>query len=138
MTRIHHANIRVADPQASLDFYRALGLDVVGCMRMEGLYTLYLGTPEGDAILEFSVNESKDPSWMIQTGSGHLALAVDDLDSEIARLATLGIEPEAPAYHPGGRPDVWVAFFRDPDGNRVELLNGTFPPPQDELPGGLT
>ncbi|MEU2282988.1 hypothetical protein ABZ614_13835 [Streptomyces sp. NPDC013178] len=50
----------------------------------------------------------------------------------------MGIEPAAPAYDPGCRPDVWVAFYRDPDGNRAKLLNGTFPPPQDALPECLT
>ncbi|MFD2416518.1 VOC family protein [Amycolatopsis pigmentata] len=137
MTRIHHANIRVSDPRASLDFYRALGLDVVGCMRMPGLYTVYLGAPEGDAVLEFSVNETGDPGWSTDPGTGHLALAVDDLDATIKRLAAQGIEPEGPAYHPGGRQEVRVAFYRDPDANRVEIVHGEFPPPKDALPDEL-
>ncbi|MTD54720.1 VOC family protein [Amycolatopsis pithecellobii] len=137
VTRIHHANIRVSDPRASLNFYCAVGLDVVGCMRMPGLCTVYLGAPHGDAVLEFSVNETGDPGWSTAPGTGHLALAVDDLDATIKKLAAQGIEPEGPAYHPGGRQEARVAFYRDPDGNRVEIVNGEFPPPKDVLPDGL-
>jgi lactoylglutathione lyase len=137
VTRVHHVNIRVSDPQASLDFYRALGLEVVGCMRMDGLYTVYLGAPSGDALLEFSVNESGDPSWSTAAGTGHFALAVDDLDATITSLTSQGLTAEGPAYHPGGRQETRVAFYRDPDDNRVELVHGEFPPPQDALPPGL-
>lgn len=134
---LHHVNLRVSDPESSLAFYRAFGLDVVGCMRMPGMYTLYLGSPGSPALLEFSVKEDDDPEWSTATGTGHLALSVDDLDAEITRLAESGIAPEGPPYHPGGRREAWVAFFRDPDGNRVELVHGAFPPPQDAVPNGL-
>jgi lactoylglutathione lyase len=134
---LHHANIRASDPNASIAFYRALGFEVVGAMRMPGLYTVYLGAPEGQAVIELSVKEEPDESWSTAPGSGHIAISVADLDAELTRLAALGIEPESPAFHPGGRTEAWVAFVRDPDDNRVELVNGEFAPPHDELPAGV-
>ena len=43
------------------------------------------------------------------------------------------MEPEKPAYRPGGREDLpRIAFVADPDGYRVELIEGErFATPQD-------
>ena len=51
----------------------------------------------------------------------------------IAALAEQGIEPEKPPYAPGGRGEVGrICFVADPDGYRVELIDGgRFPTPQD-------
>lgn len=55
------------------------------------------------------------------TGYGHIAIAADDLDATLARLAEQGIEPEKPPYsvREGGSR---LCFVRDPDGYRVEIL----------------
>ncbi|GAB1818635.1 VOC family protein [Herbidospora sp. RD11066] len=134
MANFHHVNIRPQDPAASLRFYRALGIDVVGCMRMPGMHTIYLGSPGDSSVVELSVKEEADPNWSTATGSGHFAFTVTDLHGAVARLEGMGIRPEGPPFHPGGRPEVLVAFFGDPDGNRVELIDGAFPVPQDDLP----
>ncbi len=49
----------------------------------------------------------------------------------LASLASEGIEPEKPPYHPGGREEFRICFLADPDGYRVELVDGTFETPQD-------
>jgi lactoylglutathione lyase len=56
---------------------------------------------------------------------------VDDLDAELERLRTQGIEPEREPYAPGGRTEYRICFVVDPDGYRVELIDGSFPTPQD-------
>jgi lactoylglutathione lyase len=45
----------------------------------------------------------------------------------------LGVEPERPPYRPGDRDDLpLIAFVADPDGYRVELIDGgVFVTPQD-------
>jgi len=57
-------------------------------------------------------------------GFTHLAFAVDDLDAAVARLQADGIPTEpiidCSAIMPGAR----VCFFQDPDGNRLELMQG--------------
>ena len=63
----------------------------------------------------------------------NVAVKVTDLDGLLAKLADLGIEPEKPPYAPGGREEVGrICFVADPDGYRIELIDGgSFPTPQD-------
>lgn len=62
-----------------------------------------------------------------------LAVAVDDLDAVLADLEPLRVHPEKPPYHPGDRDDLpMIAFVADPDGYRIELIDGgEFRTPQD-------
>ena len=60
--------------------------------------------------------------------------AVEDLDELLARLAAAGIEPEKPPYAPGGRDEFRICFVADPDGYRIELIDGDFETPQDPDP----
>ena len=47
-------------------------------------------------------------------------------------MAAVGVHPEKAAYRPGQREDLpRIAFVADPDGYRVELIDGEFPTPQD-------
>ena len=58
---------------------------------------------------------------------------VDDIDAALADLAEIGVQPEKPPYHPGDREDLpRIAFVADPDGYRIELIDGgEFRTPQD-------
>lgn len=132
---VHHANIQVSDAQASLTFYRKLGLDVLGCLRLDPVVLYYVGRPGESGVLELAANPGLESR---QTGSGHLALWVDDLDALLQDLAGSGIQPERPPFRPGDRRDLRVCFVVDPDGVRVELIDGAFAVPQDELPAGVS
>jgi lactoylglutathione lyase len=77
------------------------------------------------------VNEGRAEPYDIGTVYGHIALSVEDLDSLLERLAAQGIEPEKPPYHPGGREEFRICFAADPDGYRIELIDGAFETPQD-------
>jgi lactoylglutathione lyase len=137
--RADHVNLRVADPLRALAFYRALGLQLCGCLRLDGLYNLYLGPPGDEHSLELTVNEQPGEGWSTAPGTGHFALAVGDLDATVARLAEQDIRPENPPYHPGGRNEWRICFVVDPDGNRVELVEGDrMATPQDPLPDGVS
>jgi lactoylglutathione lyase len=131
---VHHANIQVSDAQTSLTFYRKLGLDLLGCLRLDPVVLYYVGRPGESGVFELAANPGLESR---QTGSGHLALWVDDLDALLRDLAASGIEPERPPCHPGDRPDLRVCFVADPDGVRVELIDGGLAVPQDELPDGI-
>jgi catechol 2,3-dioxygenase-like lactoylglutathione lyase family enzyme len=132
---VHHANIQVSDAKASLTFYRKLGLDVLGCLRLDPVVLYYVGRPGESGAFELAANPGLESR---QTGSGHLALWVDDLDALLQDLAGSGIQPERPPFRPGDRRDLRVCFVVDPDGVRVELIDGAFAVPQDELPAGVS
>ncbi len=129
--KVHHANIQISEPSRSLEFYGHLGLKLVGCLRLDPVVLYFVAPPDGDAVLELTHNptlEARAP------GSGHIGLAVGDLAALLAKLAEHGIEPEKPPFHPGDRPDLRVCFVGDPDGVRVELIQGDFPLPSDPVP----
>jgi len=130
--RFVHTNFRVRDIEASLRFYEALGFERRGKLDFGSAYNVYLGLPGDGDTLELTVNVGQDQAYDLGTGYGHIALTVDDLDGMLARLAEQGIEPEKPPYHPGGREEYRICFVADPDGYRVELIDGgEFRTPQD-------
>ncbi|MDX6680354.1 MAG: lactoylglutathione lyase [Solirubrobacteraceae bacterium] len=126
-----HVNVRVRDIDASMRFYEALGFERRGRLQFDGAYNVYLGLPGDGDTLELTVNEGRDEPYDLGAGYGHMALAVEDLDELLARLAGQGIEPEKPPYAPGGREEFRICFVADPDGYRIELIDGDFATPQD-------
>jgi lactoylglutathione lyase len=132
--RFVHTNVRVRDIDASLRFYEVLGFERRGRLQFEGAYNVYLGLPGDGDTLELTVNEGSDTAYDLGTGYGHVALGCEDLDGLLARLADQGIEPEKPPYHPGGREELTICFVQDPDGYRIELIDGDFDTPQDPAP----
>ena len=132
-TSLVHTCLRVRDPEASVAFYRVLGFEERGRLNFETAYNVYLGLPGDGDKLELTVNAGRDEAYDLGEGFNHIAVTVDDIDATLAAFAELGVEPEKPPYHPGGRHDLpRIAFVADPDGYRVELIDGgRFDTPQD-------
>ena len=132
-TSLVHTCLRVRDPEASVAFYRALGFEQRGRLNFETAYNVYLGLPGDGDRLELTVNAGREEPYDLGDGYNHIALAVDDLDATLAALAEIGVQPEKPPYRPGDRDDLpRIAFVADPDGYRVELIDGgNFQTPQD-------
>lgn len=131
-TTFVHTCIRVRDADASLRFYELLGFEPRGRLNFDSAYNLYLGLPGGPDTLELTVNVGREEPYELGDGYNHVALSVDDLDGLLARLAAAGIEPEKAPYAPGGREEIGrICFVADPDGYRIELIDGSFPTPQD-------
>jgi lactoylglutathione lyase len=117
-----HTCYRITDPERSIAFYEALGLESRRQFPIrDEAVNYFLGVP-GEELpeLELTHNFGVD-SYEIGTGYGHIALTVDDLDGTLEQLAGQGIEPERPPYsvREGGSR---LCFVRDPDGYRVELI----------------
>ncbi len=131
--RYVHTCVRVRDPEASQRFYGALGFEPRGRLNFESAYNLYMGLPGDGDVLELTVNRGHDEPYDLGTGYNHMALTVDDIDDTLAKLEPLGVQPEKPPYRPGGRDDLpLIAFVADPDGYRIELIDGgVFETPQD-------
>jgi lactoylglutathione lyase len=132
--RYVHTCIRVRDIDRSTEFYRRLGFEHRGRLNFETAYNLYMGLPGGGDVLELTVNVGRDEPYDLGDGYNHMALVVDDLDGLLAQLAEAGIRPEKPPYGVGGtdsREEFRICFVADPDGYRIELIDGDFPTPQD-------
>jgi lactoylglutathione lyase len=132
-TSFVHTCVRVRDPEASQRFYSALGFQPRGRLSFDTAYNLYLGLPGGGDVLELTVNDGREEPYDLGDGYNHFALTVDSVDDTLDSLKELGVEPEKPPYRPGGRDDLPViAFVADPDGYRIELIEGdAFRTPQD-------
>ena len=126
-----HTCIRVRDIERSTEFYRRLGFEHRGRLNFESAYNVYMGLPDGGDVLELTVNVGRDEPYELGEGYNHMALVVDDLDGLLAELAEAGVEPEKAPYAPGGRDEYRICFVADPDGYRIELIDGAFPTPQD-------
>jgi lactoylglutathione lyase len=117
-----HTCYRVTDPERSIAFYEALGLERRRELPIrDEAVNYFLGVPGQELPeLELTYNFGVD-SYELGTGYGHVALTVDDLDATLERLAEQGIEPERPPYQvrEGGSR---LCFVRDPDQYRVELI----------------
>jgi lactoylglutathione lyase len=131
-----HTCVRVRDVEASVRFYAALGFERSGRLQFETAYNVYLGLPGDGDTLELTVNAGREEPYDLGEGYNHVAIAVDDIDAALSGLAAIGVAPEKPAYRPGGRADLpRIAFVADPDGYRVELIDGgAFATPQDPEP----
>jgi lactoylglutathione lyase len=117
-----HTCYRITDPERSVAFYEALGLERRRQLPIrDEAINYFLGVP-GRPVpeLELTHNFGVD-SYELGTGYGHVAITVDDLDATLERLASQGIEPEREPYRvrEGGSR---LTFVRDPDGYRVELI----------------
>jgi lactoylglutathione lyase len=128
-----HTCVRVRDPGASARFYEALGFEPRGRLNFASAYNLYFGLPGGGDTLELTVNRGQEEPYDLGTGYNHIAVTVESIDEALSDLAAIGVEPEKPPYRPGDRDDLpLIAFVADPDGYRVELIDGgAFATPQD-------
>ena len=116
-----HTCYRIGDIDRSVAFYEKLGFEETWRMPIgDEAINVFMSLPGEDPVLELTYNHGVD-SYDLGTGYNHIALAVEDLDGTLERLAEQGIEPEKPPYQvrEGGSR---LCFVRDPDGYRVELV----------------
>lgn len=109
-------HISVTDLERSVAFYR----DVLGIPHLftvpgqpmaffqSGDVRLYLGVPEAAEFRSHTVHY----------------YSVDDIDAEYARLAGLGVSfmDKPHAVHRDDSGELWMAFFTDPDGHQLALM----------------
>ena len=125
MTKYLHSMIRVADPDAAVDFFMLIGLEEVRRKDSEkGRFTLiFLAAPgqEGVAEVELTYNWPPEDGSEAETYTGgrnfgHLAYRVDDIYDTCQRLMDAGVTINRPPR------DGHMAFVRSPDGISIELL----------------
>jgi lactoylglutathione lyase len=126
--RFLHSMLRVSDPDATIAFFRLLGLEERRRMENEaGRFTLiFLGVP-GDEGGEVELTYNWDQAgYSGGRNFGHLAYQVDDIYATCQRLAEAGVTINRPPR------DGHMAFVRSPDSISVELLQkGAALPPAE-------
>ena len=133
MVKYLHTMIRITDPEATLGFFKLLGLEEVRRMESEkGRFTLiFLAAPgQHDAEVELTYNwppEDGSPAEDYTGGRnfGHLAYQVDDIYAACQRLQDGGVTINRPPR------DGHKAFVRTPDGISIELLQDGHLEPQE-------
>ncbi len=121
-----HTCYRVLDPQKSVEFYvDALGMKKVGEMHFSDASNYFFAFAEDtDApMLELTHNHDRREPYDPGDGYSHVAFVVDDLEGTVAKLKERGVEaaPEPKTMTVEGR-DYRIAFVKDPDGYRIELV----------------
>ena len=120
-----HSMLRVSDPEASVAFFKLLGLEEVRRHDSEkGRFTLiFLAAPGEKDIAEVELTYNwppEDGGAPEQYGGGrnfgHLAYAVDDIYALCQKLRDAGVTINRPPR------DGHMAFVRTPDNISVELL----------------
>jgi lactoylglutathione lyase len=117
-----HTCYRITDPERSIVFYEALGLEKRRELPIrDEAVNYFLGVP-GKPLPELELTYNFGVvSYELGTAYGHIALTIEDMERTLAALAEKGIEPERPPYsvREGGS---LLCFVRDPDGYRIELI----------------
>ena len=118
--RYLHTMVRVKDLEASIAFYKLLGLKETRRHESEnGRFTLVFLAPEGqeDCPLELTYNWDGDEGLPSDSRHfGHLAYEVDNIYDMCQNLADNGVVINRPPR------DGRMAFIRSPDNVSIELL----------------
>jgi catechol 2,3-dioxygenase-like lactoylglutathione lyase family enzyme len=114
----HHVALYTADFAQLRDFYvETLELPIRGAFR--GYNIVFLGA--GETTIELVEDENTQQG--ITGGWNHLAWEVADLDQTYAELTARGVSFHVPPENfPPENPSMRIAFFTDPDGNVLELI----------------
>jgi lactoylglutathione lyase len=124
MAKAIHMMIRVLDESRSVDFYaRAFRLGIAERLAFDSFTLVYLRNEQADFELELTINHDRVQPYDLGNGYGHLAVAVDDLDAEHARMRQAGFAPnDIKEFHRDGALLARFFFMTDPDGYKIEVL----------------
>ncbi len=122
VNRIDHLVLTVADIANTVRFYET----VLGMRKIDfagGRIALGFGRQKIN--LHQLGAEFEPHAGRVQAGSADLCFIVDDpLDEALAQLAGLGVEViEGPVARTGAEGPLRSLYFRDPDGNLIEISN---------------
>lgn len=125
--RLLHTMIRVGNLERSIEFYtEVLGMKLLRQKEYpEGEFTLAFvgyGEESETAVIELTYNWGTD-SYDLGNGYGHVALGVDDIYAvcdEIKRRGGKVTREPGPMQHG----TTVIAFVEDPDGYKIELIEG--------------
>ncbi len=121
VSKVGHVVLGVRDPQASVKFYtEALGMEEINILDLGGMKMAFLSFGERDHDIALIQVPNDEPVG--SSGFSHTALeiegGVDQLKELYQRLNDYGAKVEMTADHVLTK----SFYFKDPDGNRLELF----------------
>ena len=121
-SRLDHLVLTVADIPVTVDFYTR----IMRMRRVEfagGRVALVFGRQKIN--LHQAGREFEPHAGRVQPGSADLCFIVDDeIEDVVAELASQGVDLiEGPVPRTGARGAIESVYFRDPDGNLIEVSN---------------
>jgi lactoylglutathione lyase len=124
MSKVIHTMIRVLDLDRSLRFYRdVLALREVHRLDFPDFALVYLRNGDNDFEIELTHNKGQQTPYSHGTGYGHVAVVVNDVNAERARVVALGYPPtEVKEFKRGDELLARFFFIQDPDGYKIEVL----------------
>lgn len=124
MARAAHSMIRVLDETRSRAFYaQAFGLELADRLAFDSFTLVYLSNANSDFELELTINHDRTEPYALGDGYGHLAVVVEDLATEHARMTEAGLAPRKIVDFKNGETPVAKFFFiADPDGYQIEVI----------------
>lgn len=116
MMALDHIGIYVKDLEESLSFYREVfGFPLYS--RFEAGEAKIATLDIGGGLLEL-VERPGSPGKAPEGNWSHIALHVEDFDGKVGKLESMGFELRKVTMASGDR----LAFFQDPDGHTLELM----------------
>ncbi len=124
MARPIHSMVRVLDEARSVAFYQtAFGLEVADRLAFDKFTLVYLRDAASKFEVELTINGGRTAPYDLGDGYGHLAVVVDDLAAEHARVTQAGLTPTPQrALELDGETVGRFFFLKDPDGYSIEVL----------------
>ena len=124
MAKMIHSMIRVLEEARSVAFYEtAFGLSVAQKLDFESFALIYMSNAETGFELELTLNKDRTEPYDLGDGYGHLAVTVEDVEAEHARLTAAGLAPrKIVEFAPDGQFIAKFFFIADPDGYEIEVL----------------
>jgi lactoylglutathione lyase len=122
--RTIHFGLRVADAQRSIDFYTAVGYEIVGRVPDTPIGELtMLKLPADEFVTIELVYDPNATDEEPRSGGAlsHLVIATDSMADTIVHLTGRGIDVEEPTS-PDGSDEFLTTMISDPDGNHIEIV----------------
>jgi catechol 2,3-dioxygenase-like lactoylglutathione lyase family enzyme len=119
-----HFNLKVADLQASIEFYAKIGFpEFLRLTEEDGSPWIVYMRITDELYVELLPGGKGRGGDQAATGLNHLCLTTNDIEATVAELKRAGIPLTAP-FDPArrgvdGNRGTWIA---DPDGNRIEIM----------------
>ena len=119
---LEHIGLCASDPKGLVVWYtNALNFTIVRALEEQRTYFL---RAQGGGMLEiYPARQPTDAVDNVHRGLRHIAMSVSGIEAEIARLRSAGVNvPEETIVI---TPEMKLAFFRDPEGNLLHLVERT-------------